>query len=262
MERPLLQVVGLEKVYATGGAFSRRRVTALSGVDLVVGEGRTTALVGESGAGKSTLARCLARLERPTAGQVWFEGTDLVPLSERQLFPHRGRIQVVFQDPVSSLNPRLSALEAVMEPLVVRRWGTARQRLARAREGIERVGLPAAEAERRILEWSGGQRQRLALARALVLEPRLLVLDEALSALDPSVQAQVVNLLLAAQAAQGLACLLISHDLGLVAHLAHEVVVLHGGRLVESGETEEVLRRPRHDHTRALLAASAEAPRR
>jgi len=260
--RPLLQVVGLEKVYARGGALSRTRVTALAGVDLAVGEGRTTALVGASGSGKSTLARCVARLERPTAGQVWLEGTDLAPLSDRQLFSHRGRVQVVFQDPVSSLNPRLSALEVVAEPLVVRGGRTARECRDRALALIERVGLPVGEAHRRVLEWSGGQRQRLALARALVLEPSLLVLDEALSALDASVQAQVVNLLLGLQASQGLALLFISHDLAMAAHLAHDVVVLQEGRVVESGEADEVIRRPRHAHTRALVAASFDLPLR
>ena len=241
----LLRASGLSKRYLRrGGSEGAREVQALDGVDLELAAGATLALVGESGSGKSTLARCLAGLEEPDRGEIVLEG----------------RSQLIFQDSATALNPRLRAVEIVEEPLVVQRRGSGPERRRRALELFERVGLAAGFATRRPLELSGGQRQRLAIARALAVEPRLLILDEALAGLDVSSQAQILSLLLELQAAHALAYLLISHDLGLVAAVADEVAVLHEGRIVERGPAAAVLAAPQHAKTRALVAAILELP--
>lgn len=256
--QPLLRVRGLSKRYVrrTGGA-----VDALGGVDLTLAPGGTLALVGQSGSGKSTLARCVARLEEPTAGEVWFEGVDLLRLGARALRPFRERLQLVLQDSAAALDPGLTALEIVSEPLEVARRGGRRERRARARELMETVGLPAAVSDRRPLALSGGQRQRLSIARALALAPRLLILDEPFAGLDASVQAQVAVLLEDLRRRHGLAYLYVSHDLPLMAALAGDVAVLFEGRVVEQGPAASVFADPRHPHTRALAAAAAALPR-
>lgn len=253
----LLRVKGLRKFYEQRRWLSRRRfvVPAVDGVDLTIARGTTLALVGESGSGKSTLARCLVRLEEPTAGEIWYDGKNLLLLSRAELRPIQGQIQLIFQDPAAALNPRLTALEIVVEPLLVQGRGTRRERRERGLALMEKVGLLSQWAERPAAEFSGGQRQRLAIARALALEPRLLILDEALSALDLSVQAQIVNLLLELQASRGLTYLYITHDLSLVGHLADEMAVMQRGRIVERASARELLRHPQHAHTRALVAA-------
>ena len=233
-----------------------KQVTALDDVSLSVAPGSTSAVVGASGSGKSTLAFCLACLERPTSGRIWFHGRDVAGLRENELRQIRPQIQLVFQDPAVSLNPRFMAEEIIAEPLMIQRRFEPRERRARASLLLERVGLRREMARRRPAEFSGGQRQRLAIARALALEPKLLILDEALSALDCSVQAQIANLLLDLQSSFGLTYLFVTHDLAMAAHLAQEVAVMENGRIVEHGPATNVLRRPQHATTQALLAAA------
>ncbi len=212
-------------------------------------------MVGKSGGGKSTLARCLALLEEPSSGEIFVEGHPVAELDGRQKRALRPRLQLIFQDPASAVNPRFSAAEAVAEPLVLRRWADRAARHARALELMDEVGLSAELAERSSLELSGGQKQRLVIARALAAEPKLLILDEGLAGLDLSLQALVVNLLLRLQERYRLAYVLISHDLRMVAHLADRLAVIDRGRLVECGAPGDILLRPRHPATRALLAA-------
>jgi len=241
----VVRASGLFKRYLRrGGPGGTVEVRALDGVDLALAAAATLAIVGESGSGKSTLARCLAGLEAPDRGEIVLEGGS----------------QLIFQDSATALNPRLRAVEIVEEPLVILRRGSGRERRRRALELFERVGLSGDFAARRPLELSGGQRQRLAIARALAVEPRLLILDEALTGLDVSSQAQILDLLRELQAAHALACLLISHDLGVVAAVADEVAVLHQGRIVERGPVAGVLAAPQHDETRALVAAIPAPP--
>ena len=232
---------------------------ALDGVDLTLERGSTLALVGETGSGKSTLARCLALLERPDAGSIRYLGQDLLAIDRRRLPALRRQIQLIFQDPASALNPRFSAAEVVAEPLRIQKINP-RARRRRALEAMEQMGLLARWADRRPGQLSGGQRQRLAIARALVSEPRLLILDEALSALDLSVQARIINLLLELQTAHDLTYLLISHDLRVVGHLADELAVLFQGIIVDQGPVAKILRRPGHQHTRRLLEATPALP--
>lgn len=212
------------------------------------------ALVGESGSGKSTLARCLAGLEEPTGGQIWFDGKNLLTLRGEVFFRMRREIQLVFQDSATALNPRFSAEEIISEPLAIQ-GESAKKRKQVATEWMERIGLPGAWLQRRPHEFSGGQRQRLAIARALVMQPRLLILDEALAGLDLSVQAQIVNLLQNLQAWNGLTYLYISHDLGLMGTIADEIAVLHDGQIVERQTTERLFAHPRHTVTQGLLDA-------
>jgi len=253
----LLNVENLVKRYAAGKSFgSREFLAALDGVSLSIQIATTLALVGESGSGKSTLALCVACLERPTSGSIWFDGRDVAALSEKQQRAVRPQIQLVFQDPSSSLNSRLTALEIVAEPLIIQRRFDKQARSKRACALLERVGISAKKAGSRPDEFSGGQRQRLAIARALALEPKLLILDEALSALDCSVQAQIANLLLELQASLRLTYLFITHDFAMAAHLADEIAVMDHGRIVELGAAEKLLRSPEHEATRCLLAAT------
>ncbi len=251
---PLIRVQELSKVYRRGSSLGggKTTITALDGVSLDVPAASTLAVVGESGGGKSTLARCLALLEEPSSGEIYVEGQAVAELDARQKRALRPRLQLIFQDPVSAVNPRFSAAEAVAEPLVLRRWSDRAGRHARVLELMDEVGLPAELAERSSLELSGGQKQRLVIARALAAEPKLLILDEGLAGLDLSLQAQVVNLLLRLQDRYRLAYVFISHDLAMVAHLADRLAVIDRGRLVESGKPDEILARPRHPATRAL----------
>src|SRR5258707_1751419 len=235
---------------------SKKEVLALQEVSFSIGRGSTLALVGESGSGKSTLAFCIACLERPTSGRIVFGGNEIAALGEKQLREARPQIQLVFQDPARSLNPRFSALEIVSEPLIVQGRLNNQYREAKGRALLAQVGILHDKESQKADEFSGGQRQRLAIARALSLEPKLLVLDEALSALDCSVQAQIANLLMELQSSLGMTYLFITHDLAIAAHLADGIAVMNHGRIVEQGPAEKILRQPQNETTRQLLAAT------
>jgi peptide/nickel transport system ATP-binding protein len=254
--QPLLKVENLVKRYARRSlGDAREELAALDDVSFTIFPGTTLAVVGESGSGKSTLASCLACLESPTAGSIWYEGKDLVKLGERARRQVRPQIQLIFQDPASSLNSRWSVFEILIEPLVLQGKYTSEEIKQRANSLLERVGLAPDIVERPPAELSGGQRQRLAIARALALEPKLLILDEALSALDCSVQAQIANLLAELQSSLGMTYLFITHDLAMAAHLADEIAVMNRGRIVEQGPADHIFRQPKHETTRQLLAA-------
>jgi oligopeptide/dipeptide ABC transporter ATP-binding protein len=249
----VLQVDDLAKEYRVRVGGRRAVLHAVDGVSFEIRRGETVALVGESGSGKSTTALCVLRLEEPTRGRVLFEGEELTALSQRTLRPLRRRIQIVFQDPTESLNPRRSVEATLREP--IQHHGLADGRAARTRVGelLELVGLPPDHARRYPHQLSGGQRQRVCIARALSTEPSLVVLDEPTSALDVSVQAQILNLLKELQQEIGLTYLFITHDLGVVRHLADRVLVMYAGQIVEAAPTATVFSRPLHPYTRALL---------
>ncbi len=248
---PLLDVAGLVKHYAVrNGA-----VRAVDGVSFALDRGETLSLVGESGCGKSTVGRCILRLVRPTEGQIALGGQRIDDLPERRLRPLRQHMQVVFQDPFSSLNPRQRVRDIIAEPL--RNFSLASGAALHTRVAglLDQVGLPASAMHRLPHEFSGGQRQRIGIARALAPGPDLLVCDEAVSALDVSVKAQIVNLLLGLQERLGLGILFISHDLAIVEHLTHRVAVMYLGRIVEIADRRALFATPRHPYTRALLSA-------
>ncbi|MFI5235412.1 MAG: ABC transporter ATP-binding protein [Gemmatimonadales bacterium] len=256
---PLLEVEGLVKHFPQGGLFGRRPpVRAVDGVSFTVNEGETLALVGESGSGKSTLGRTLLRLIEPTAGTAKFEGRDLFALDAADLRTARRRLQIVFQDPYSSLDPRMTLGRSIAEGIEIHHLAEGKEIDRRVAALLEEVGLDPSYAARYPHECSGGQRQRVGIARALAVEPRFIVLDEPVSALDVSVQAQVMNLLGDLQRRRGLSYLFIAHDLAVVRQLAHRVAVMYLGRLVEVGPAEEVLAHPRHPYTQALIAAVPE----
>ena len=235
---PFLSVRGLTKIFAGR--------PAIQNVTFTLQRGRTLGLVGPSGAGKSTLALCLSFFETPTSGEIWLEGRKAV----------RADIQLIFQEPASSLNPRFTAAEIVTEPLLIHGIGTSKSRILRASELLETVGLPRQAVQTPALEFSGGERQRLAIARALALEPKLLILDESFAGLDLSVQAQVTTLLLDLQERRGLTYILISHDLALVWRMAGEIAVMDHGSIVEHAAVAGLLARPQHPLTKQLLDAS------
>ncbi|WP_308798457.1 ABC transporter ATP-binding protein [Agromyces silvae] len=256
--KPMLEVRDLVKEYP-GRRGLRGRAPALRAVDGIsfdIARGRTLGLVGESGSGKSTAARAILRLHEPTAGTVRLDGTDVTALTPAELRRFRARMQIVFQDPYASLNPRMTVGRAVAESLEVNRIATEAGRRARVAELFDLVGLDRRHLDARPHALSGGQRQRVGIARALASGPDLLVADEAISALDVSVQAQIVNLLVGLSAELGLTVLFISHDLAMVRHLSDDLAVLYLGRLVESGPTELITAAPLHPYTLALLSAS------
>lgn len=254
---PFITVENLVKHYNRKRvAASQYDLSALEEVSFSLFPGMTLAVVGESGSGKTTLALCLACLERPTAGRIWFQGKDLVALGEAELRTVRPLIQLIFQDPANSLNPRWNVLEILTEPLRLQGKLKGEEIQKRSSALLEQVGLSLRIAKRSPVELSGGQRQRLAIVRALALEPKLLILDEALSALDCSVQAQIANLLLELQSALGITYLFITHDLAMGAHLADEIAVMHQGRIVELGLAERIVKYPHDEVTRRLLAAT------
>jgi ABC-type glutathione transport system ATPase component len=256
----LIRVSGLSKEYVQRRAFTREKFTvrALADVNLTIRRGATLAVVGESGAGKSTLIRCLSLIEKPTAGEICWGDVDALALNKKALFAMRRRIQVIFQDPTSSVNPGMSAAEIVEEPLVIQKIGTKSERRQRALELMEQVGVPAKWANKLPTEFSGGQRQRLAIARALALEPDLLILDEALSNLDLANQEMILRLLRELQARHGLTYIHVAHDLRMVEDLADEVAVMCEGRIVEQRDVSGLFARAEHPYTRELLAAAPE----
>ncbi len=255
---PLLEAVDVTKHFVVGGTFrpgGKKLVRALDGVSLRVERGETVGLVGESGCGKSTLGRCLIRLYTLTSGQVRFEGTDISALPERQLRPLRPRMQMVFQDPYASLNPRRKVGDLIAEPLRVHTTMNAASVYGRLRELVGLVGLRTEHLDRYPHEFSGGQRQRIGIARALALDPALVIADEPVSALDVSVQAQVVNLMMALQERLALTYVFVAHDLSVVRQISNRTAVMYLGQIVELGPTETVFARPLHHYTAALIAA-------
>ncbi|HEY2514464.1 MAG TPA: dipeptide ABC transporter ATP-binding protein [Polyangiaceae bacterium] len=257
--RTLVATDKLTKYFALRrGLFARRTdvVRAVDGVSIKVRKGETLGLVGESGCGKSTLGRLILRLVEPSFGRIIYDGRDIVPLSQAQLRPLRRKMQVVFQDPYASLNPRMTVREIVGEAIKVHKLAaTKRDEEARIAELLTKVGLRPEAMHRFPHEFSGGQRQRIGIARALAVQPEFIVCDEPISALDVSIQAQIVNLLQDLQDELGVAYLFISHDLNIVEHVAHRVAVMYLGRIVEQGPRETVFARAHHPYTRALLAA-------
>lgn len=250
----LLSVRNLSKSYS-----ARRRsdppIRAVDDVSFDITAGQTLALVGESGCGKSSVGKCIARLTSVTEGQVLMDGTDLATLSAKQLRSHRQHVQYVFQDPYSALNPTMTIAQALAEPLVARGHSRRSATRDRAAELLDRVGLQPAHLDRHPHQFSGGQRQRIVIARALMLQPRLMILDEPVSALDVSIQAQILNLLSDLQQEFDLAYLFISHDLSVVSHVADRVAVMYLGTIVEEGTREQLTSRPRHPYSRSLLSA-------
>ena len=257
-----LRIDDLVKEYPIGSGRRRSIVRAVDGVSLRVRRGETLALVGESGSGKTTTALCALALERPTSGEVWIDGREVTGMPPKELRSLRRQAQYIFQDPFASLNPRMSVREIVREPLDIHRVGDGAGRDARVAELLGLVGLAGDAAARSPHQFSGGQRQRIGIARALALSPGLLVCDEPVSALDVSVQAQVINLLMDLQDEHGLAYLFIAHDLAVVRQIAHRVAVMYLGRIVEEGAADEICAHPRHPYTVALMSAAPTRPGR
>ncbi|MFZ0528961.1 MAG: ABC transporter ATP-binding protein [Propionicimonas sp.] len=254
MTAPLYRAEALTRRYRNGGA----EVLALDSVDLSLERGQRLGIVGESGSGKSTLVRLLAGLDRPTSGRIWFEGTEITALPERRLGFLRAAVQIVFQDPRSSLNPRMKVGDIITEPLrsrLVRRELAGADHRVRLAEVLAEVDLPADSGDRYPHEFSGGQRQRIAIARALAPRPEVLIADEPVSALDVSVRAQVLNLLTELVRSRGLTLIVVSHDLMVVRHLCDRLAVMRSGRIIEAGSTEAGYARPQDPYTQALLAA-------
>jgi peptide/nickel transport system ATP-binding protein len=258
-EAPLLEVSALVKTYRSPGVspFARKSARpALAGVSFSMQQGRSFGIVGESGSGKSTLARIALALDRPDSGVVRLQGRSLFDLSRRELRPMRAHMQMIFQDPYGSLDPRQRVEKIVAEPLAALGGGGRAERRARVRASLEAVGLKASDAAKYPHEFSGGQRQRIAIARALITRPRLVVADEPVSALDVSVQAQTLNLMSDLEREAGVTFLLISHDLAVVAHICETTAVMYRGRIVETGETAALFATPAHPYTRELVDAT------
>jgi oligopeptide/dipeptide ABC transporter ATP-binding protein len=255
----VLRVEGLKKLFPVRRGVLQRvagHVKAVDGVSFAIQAGETLCLVGESGCGKSTVGKTILRLQEPTAGQIWLGGTDVTTLDEEQMRVHRREVQMVFQDPYSSLNPRMRAGQIIAEPLENFGLAEGADKDRQVHSLLEKVGLRKDAADRFPFEFSGGQRQRLGIARALALNPKLIVADEPVSALDVSVQAQVLNLLMDLQDEFGLAYLFISHDLAVVEHIGHRIAVMYLGRIVELAPKDRIFAQPQHPYSEALMAAA------
>jgi peptide/nickel transport system ATP-binding protein len=252
---PLIEVRNLKTYFPVGNILNRRIVRAVDDVSFSVGEGEVVGLVGESGSGKTTVGRSILRLVEPTAGEVIFEGRDLVKASKRELRRLRKPLQIIFQDPFASLNPRMTVGQIVSEGLTIHKLANGQGARDRVAELLGKVGLSPSHAHRYPHEFSGGQRQRIGIARALAVDARFIVADEPVSALDVSIQAQVINLLQDLQQELGLSLLVISHDLSVVEHISDSVIVMYLGRVMEVGRKRQVFANPRHPYTEALLSA-------
>jgi oligopeptide transport system ATP-binding protein len=256
---PLLEVTDLVKHFPIkrGVLIDREvdQVRAVDGIGFSIPRGQTLGLVGESGSGKSTACRTLLNLTPPTSGSVRFEGEEIAGLSRRQMRPLRRQMQMIFQDPYASLNPRKRIGQIVGDPLRLQGVASGSELRRRVQELLERVGLSSEHYDRFPHEFSGGQRQRIGIARALALQPKLVIADEPVSALDVSIQAQIINLLDDLQDEFGLTYLFVAHDIGVVRHISDRIAVMHDGKIVEQGDADEVCERPRHDYTKKLLAA-------
>ncbi len=256
--RPLLTISRLCVHFPVRGGILLRetgKVRAVDGVSLEIAPGETLGLVGESGCGKSTLGKAVVRLLKPTSGSIRFDGVDISNASQRALRPLRRDFQMIFQDPAESLDPRMSVRSILEEPFIIHGLGSRVERHKQALELLDRVGLPASAAERYPFEFSGGQRQRIGIARALALKPKLIVCDEPVSALDVSIQSQILNLLVELQKDFGLSYLFIAHDLSVVKHVSDRVAVMYLGKIVELATAETIYQDPRHAYTKALLSA-------
>jgi peptide/nickel transport system ATP-binding protein/oligopeptide transport system ATP-binding protein len=254
----LLEVRDLKKHFPIRGGFLRRvigQLRAVDGVSFAIRSGRTLGLVGESGCGKSTLGRAILRLQEPTGGEVLLNGESITALTREGLLPRRREMQIIYQDPYASLNPRRTVAQAIREPLDVHRIGTRAERARRVEELLDLVGMSKAVQDRYPHEFSGGQRQRIGIARALALNPSFIVADEPVSALDVSVQSQVLNLIARLQREHGIAFLFISHDLAVIQHVSDDVAVMYLGKIVEMAPAAQIYRRAKHPYTRALLSA-------
>ena len=252
MSKELIRTVDLKKYFKTGGG----TLHAVDGVDLVIREGRTLGVVGESGCGKSTLGRTILQIHRPTSGQVFYEGKDITKIGRRELAGYRRKMQIIFQDPYSSLNPRMSVQELIAEPLIINKILPRQEIYAEVERLMDLTGLAKRLAGAYPHELDGGRRQRIGIARALSLNPKFIVCDEPVSALDVSIQAQILNLLMDLQQEMGLAYLFITHDLSVVKHISDEIVVMYLGMCIEQTSASELFREPLHPYTRALLDSS------
>ena len=253
--QPLLEVRGLKKDFVSKGAKGKKVVHALSGIDFTVRQGETFGLVGESGCGKTTVGRVICCLTEPTEGEVLFEGKDMFKMSRAELKKVRRDIQMIFQDPFASLDPRMTIGQIITEPLIIHKIGDRASRRAMAEELLERVGLQPSYYNRYPHEFSGGQRQRIGIARALILKPKLVICDEPVSALDVSVQSQILNLLKELQKDMGLTYIFIAHGLNVVKYISDRVGVMYLGRMAEVVEAEDLFHSPAHPYTQALLSA-------
>lgn len=254
----ILEVKNLKKYFPVKAGFLNRHVADVKAVDDIsfyVRKGETLGMVGESGCGKTTAGRTIIRLYEPTAGQIIFEGKDIVPLSEKEMEPVRRKLQMVFQDPFASLNPRMTVGDIVGEPMEIHGLATGKEKTERVHELLRTVGLLPEHAGRYPHEFSGGQRQRIGMARALAVEPKFIIADEPISALDVSIQAQVINMLEELQEKMGLTYLFIAHDLSMVKHISNRVAVMYLGKIVEIAPSNELYDKPLHPYTRALLSA-------
>lgn len=251
LDNLLLRVQNLSKYFIDNSGVHK----ALDGVSLNIHRGETLGVVGESGSGKTTLGRTIMRLYKPEHGQIWFEDKEITRLNEGKLRPYRKEIQMIFQNPYESLSPRMTVGEILEEPLFIQKMGSKKERTDKALSMLEKVGLPKSSYKKRIHEFSGGQRQRVGIARALMLEPKFIIADEPVSALDVSVQAQVLNLLKDLQTEMNLTCLFISHDLSVVHYMSDRVAVMYLGHLIELAPKEELYRNPIHPYTKSLLAS-------
>ncbi|NLT58772.1 MAG: dipeptide ABC transporter ATP-binding protein [Clostridiales bacterium] len=257
MATPILELKQLQKHFdVTKGLFSEKQIVkAVNGIDLRMASGETFGLVGESGCGKTTLGRTVIKLYEPTGGRIIYRGQDITDLNAEQMLPYRKKIQMIFQDPYASLNPRFTVGEIIREPMEIHNLYTPKERGERVQQLLQQVGLAADHIRRYPHEFSGGQRQRIGIARTLALDPEFVICDEPISALDVSIQAQIINLLERLQAEFGISYLFIAHDLSMVKHISDRIGVMYLGHMVEYGESVDLYKNPLHPYTRALLSA-------